>query len=72
MQKKTKIIARAIIKHVTKWLNSFIVNDGVSKTLSPRKIILGKDMKFNRHCQLEIGSCVQGNECLDPSSRPEY
>ena len=53
-KKNQKMIVRAIIKHVTKWLNRFLVKNGVSKTLSPRKIITGRCVKFNRDCQLEI------------------
>ena len=65
------MIVRAIIKYVTKCLNSFPVKNGVSKTLSLRKIIIRKDAKFNRDCQPEIGSYVQAHECPDPSNRPE-
>ena len=44
-KKKPKMIIRLIIKHVKKWLNRFPVKNGVSKTLSTRKIIIGKDVK---------------------------
>ena len=56
---------------MTKWLNSFPVKAGVSKKLSLRKIITGKNVKFNKECQLEIGSYVQAHEHPDPSNRPE-
>ena len=66
------MIVRAIIKHVTKWLNSFPVNNGVSKTVSPRKIMKGKDVHFNRDCKLEVGIYVQANEYPDSSNVTDY
>ena len=65
------MIVRAIIKHVTKWLNNFPVKNGVSEKLILRKIIRGKDVKFNRDCQLEIWSYVQVHKYPDPINRPE-
>ena len=53
-KKKPKMAVRAIIKHVTKWLNSFPETNGASKMVSPKKIIRGKEVKFNRDCQIEI------------------
>lgn len=69
--KKTKIIIREIIKHVAKWLNIFPLKNRTSKILSPRKIIRGKDVKFDRDCQLDIGMYVQTHVCPDPSDRHE-
>ena len=65
------MIVRETIKHVTKWLNSFPEKNGAIKTLSPRNIIRGKDVRFNRDSQLEIGSYVKAHECPDPRNGPE-
>jgi hypothetical protein len=38
------------------WMNMFPVTDGVSDTISPRGIIVGLKLDYNKHCQLEFGS----------------
>jgi hypothetical protein len=47
------------------WLNSFPPESGISATLSPRAIITGASIDFNRHCQLEFGAYVQTHEDHD-------
>ncbi len=47
------------------WLNSFAKKDGVSSTLSPRTIITGQTLDYNRHCQYEFGEYVQTHEATD-------
>jgi hypothetical protein len=44
------------------WLNSFPPKSGISDTLSPRAIVTGASIDFNRHCQLEFGAYVQTHE----------
>jgi Reverse transcriptase (RNA-dependent DNA polymerase)/Zinc knuckle len=51
-----------MVYHSIFWLNSFPHNNGVSKTLSPRAIVVGQSIDFNKHCQLEFGTYVQTHE----------
>jgi hypothetical protein len=44
------------------WLNSFPPEDGVSVELSPRAIIAGLEINYEKHCQIEFGSYVQTHE----------
>jgi Reverse transcriptase (RNA-dependent DNA polymerase) len=47
------------------WLNSFPPVSGISTTLSPRAIVTGSSIDYNRHCQLEFGAYVQTHEDHD-------
>jgi hypothetical protein len=49
------------------WLNMFPASDGVSDVLSPRGIIVGLKLDYNKHCQLEFGAYVQVHEEHDNS-----
>jgi hypothetical protein len=51
----------------TFWWNSFPPEEGGSKTLSPRAINVGMEINFNKHCQLEFGTCVQTHKQSDNS-----
>jgi hypothetical protein len=65
--------ARIIIemaKHAIYWLNAFPHPNGVSDTLSPRTIITGQTVDFNRHCKYEFGQYVQAHEQHDNSMTP--
>jgi predicted component of type VI protein secretion system len=44
------------------WLDAFPHPNGVSDTLSPRTIITGQTIDFNRHCKYEFGQYVQTHE----------
>eukprot|EP00978_Attheya_sp_CCMP212_P009273 scaffold21935_cov53-Attheya_sp.AAC.1 len=44
------------------WLNSFPHPDGVSDSLSPRAIVVGNNIDYGEHCQLEFGTYVQTHE----------
>jgi hypothetical protein len=60
-----KIPPRMVIEMVyysNFWLNSFPPSDGVSKVLSPRAIVVGLELNFKKHCQLEFGQYVQTHE----------
>ncbi len=52
------------------WLNSFPANDGLSSELSPRTIITGMQLDFDKHCKLRFGSYVQTHEKHDNSMVP--
>jgi hypothetical protein len=47
------------------WLNSFPPVSGISSFLSPRAIVTGSSIDYNRHCQLEFGAYVQTHEDHD-------
>jgi hypothetical protein len=52
----TKIPGRMVAELVyysVFWLNSFPAQDGISKTLSPRAIVIGSHVDFTKHCKLE-------------------
>jgi hypothetical protein len=49
------------------WLNALPTCNGISSTLSPRTIVTGANIDFNRHCQLEFGEYAQVDEEHDNS-----
>jgi hypothetical protein len=51
-----------LIYYCVFWLNSFPARDGISNTLSPRSIVTGSHIDFNKHCKLEYGAYVQAHE----------
>ena len=44
------------------WLNAFPCKNGVSKRLSPRLIITGNIIDYDKQCTLECGQYVQTHE----------
>jgi len=44
------------------WLNSFPHKDGVHDTLSPRAIMTGQKIQYDKHCKVEFGTYVQVHE----------
>ena len=40
------------------WLNSFPCANRISKSTSPRTIIMGQTVDYNRHCKHEFGQYV--------------
>ena len=49
------------------WLNMFPANDGVSSTLSPRRIMTGQHCDYALHGQLQFGEYAQVHESHDNS-----
>ena len=49
------------------WLNAFPHPDGVSANLSPRSIVTGRGIDFNKHCRIEFGAYAQVHEDHDNS-----
>jgi Reverse transcriptase (RNA-dependent DNA polymerase)/Zinc knuckle len=56
-----------MVYYGTFWLNSFPPNDGISDTYSPRAIIIGTHLNYEKHCKLEFGTYVQAHEEHDNS-----
>ena len=59
---------RSIVSHLVTWLNAFPPKGGVSKTLSPRNIITGSKLDYNKHCLIELGQYAQVVEEPDPTN----
>ena len=60
-----KIPSRMLVELVyfcVYWLNSFPARDGISDTLSPRAIVHGTNIDYNKHAKLEYGTYVQSHE----------
>ena len=51
-----------LVKNSTLWLNAFPANDGVSSIYSPRFLLTGYELTFDKHVKLEFGSYVQTHE----------
>jgi hypothetical protein len=56
-----------MVVSATFWLNMFPPVDGVSKVISPRGVIIGLTVDYNKHCRLEFGSYAQVHEEHDNS-----
>jgi hypothetical protein len=56
---------RLIIKMVYNcvfWLNSFLHKNDVHATMSPRAIMTGQRITYDKHCKLEFGTYIQKHE----------
>jgi hypothetical protein len=47
------------------WLNTFPPDDDILHTLSPRDLIVGRKIDFNKHCRIEYGTYAQVHEDHD-------
>jgi hypothetical protein len=54
-----------MVSHSVFWLNLFPPAGGVSTTISPRGLIVGSDINYNKHCRLEFGEYTQVHEERD-------
>jgi hypothetical protein len=61
------IMVQDLIGGCVFWLNSFPNENGVSRTVSPRTIMTGKTIDYNRHCKLMFGAYAQVHEEHDNS-----
>jgi len=52
------------------WLNCFPHKDGIHPTLSPRTIVTGSTIDYNKHCILQFGTYVQVHEPHNNSLMP--
>ncbi len=57
-----KLMLIGMVKNAVKWLNTFPIKNGVSDTYSPRTIIEGKTISYEKHCKIPFGSFVQAYE----------
>ena len=61
------LLLKEMIMACVFWLNMFPPHDGVSDTISPRALMTGYHLDYNRHCRLEFGAYVQTHEEHDNS-----
>ena len=52
------------------WLNSFPHPLGISQTESPRRLVTGENIDYNKHCRYEFGQYVQCHEQHDNTMAP--
>ena len=57
-----RIMVMELGKFAVYWLNSFPAKNGISERSSPRVLVTGEDIDFNKHCQYEFGQYVQVHE----------
>jgi hypothetical protein len=62
-----RLVVIRLVGNTVFWLNAFPVADGVSDTLSPRYLMTGKHLDFNKHVQIEFGAYAQTHEEHDNS-----
>ena len=63
-----KIMIRDLAMTETSKLNYFPVKGGVSKYYSPRMILLGENLNYDKHFQVPFGSYAQACHEPDPSN----
>jgi len=59
-----------MVYNVVFWLNSFPHKDGVHATISPRTLITGLAIDYNKHCKVSFRAYVQVHEEGDNSLSP--
>jgi len=57
--------------YCVRWLNTFPPSGGISPTYSPRAIITGRPVSYDKHCRVGFGSYVQATTTKDPTNTPE-
>jgi hypothetical protein len=61
-QRNPILMIKEMVTACVFWLNMFPPHDGVSPSLSPRPLMTGFSLDYNKHCRLEFGSYVQTHE----------
>ena len=59
-----------IVYNAMFWLNCFPHKNGIHATLSPRTIVTGSKIDFDKHCKLQFGTYVQVHEQHNNSMMP--
>ena len=65
-----KVMIIEMAKFATFWLNSFPHRLGISQSESPRLLVTGEQVDFNKHCRFEFGQYVQCHEEHDNTMAP--
>lgn len=56
-----------MVYHANFWLNVFPPSEGISGIISPRELMTGSSIDFNKHCKMEFGEYAQVHEEHDNS-----
>ena len=51
-----------LVKNAVFWLNAFPSSDGVSSSHSPRYLLTGRELEYDKHAVMEFGQYVQTHE----------
>ena len=65
LTKLPKLMIIGLVYEVTKWLNVFPVSNSVSALYSPRTIVTGRKLDWNKDCKIEFGQAVQVHDHPD-------
>ena len=67
-----KAIPKVMLKYLamvsTQQLNLFPAKGGISQYFSPHVIMTGKNLDYNKHCQIPFGAYVQANQENTPTN----
>jgi hypothetical protein len=63
-----RILVMTLVSEAAKKLNFFPSKYGISKYYSPRMIVHGKQLDYNRHCRYPTGIYVQAHNEPDPKN----
>lgn len=61
-EKIPAVVVRDMVSSTMFWLNGFPAPNGVSTTMSPREIVTGMTVDYNKHCRIEFGAYAQTHE----------
>jgi hypothetical protein len=67
-KKMPQIILIKLIYHVVLWLKTFPTKSGVSKMLSPCKIVYRHKLDFANHCKAQFGTYCKAQDELTPAN----
>lgn len=54
-----------LLKFVVLWLNAFVSDNGASDEFSPREIVTGLRMDYDKHCKCRWGAYVEASQDAD-------
>ena len=54
-----------LIKFVTFWINAFVNENGASKVFSPRELLTGMKVDYEKHCQARWGAYIEASDDAD-------
>ena len=58
-QSMPKVMIRLGVMESTRWLNTFPAKTGISEVYSPRMIVTGKNIDYDRQCKTAFGAYIQ-------------
>ena len=67
-QRMPKLMIRLGVMEAARWLNTFPAKHGISDTYSPRMIITGKGIDYDKQCKTAFGAYVQALHETNPTN----